>query len=86
MPAARRSTNTNGAPKDVLRALKRENQLLRRKLKEAEQQCRRAVQAWAKAQITPKEIAAWEREIKRGAKGGSLQALIDELATDLRHG
>ncbi|MCI0378934.1 MAG: hypothetical protein L0215_15105 [Gemmataceae bacterium] len=59
--------------------MKRENRELRKQLKDSEKRYRRAVQAWAKEQITRKDLDRWEREIKKGAKGGSLTDLIHEL-------
>lgn len=82
MPSLKRPTHPNGRAKDEVRELKRENQELRRKLKDAEARYRLAVQAWAKEQISEKDLARWEREIKRGVKGGSLVELIHNLETE----
>jgi hypothetical protein len=69
--------------KDEVHELKRENQELRRKLEAAEKECRLAVQAWAKTQITKEELAQWELEIKKGVKGGSLIELIRQLEKEI---
>jgi hypothetical protein len=82
MPSAKRPT-ANGSVEEQLRKLKRENKELREKLKEAEEQRRHAIQAWAKTQITEKDLARWEREIKKGVKGGSLTDLIRKLEREL---
>ncbi|MCI0640317.1 MAG: hypothetical protein L0Y72_29985 [Gemmataceae bacterium] len=83
MSSVRRKAKTNGRTGDDMRELKRENLELKKKLNEAERQFRRVIQAWAKEKATDKDRAFWEREIKKGAKGGSLLALIQTLEKEV---
>jgi hypothetical protein len=82
MPSPKRPP-ANDRTKAEVRALKRENKELRKKLKEAEEQRRQAIQAWARTQFTEKDVRRWEREFRKG-KGGSLLALIQELEPKVR--
>lgn len=84
MPSTRRSAAPAARGNDKLKRLQRENKELRKKLKAAELQCRQAIAAWAKSQITEKDVLRWEREFRKGVQGGSLTDLIQELEAKVR--